>query len=59
VILGGSAAGEVRQLHDWPPIFVEGELVKRLRSLSHRAGHAELLARLVGRAPAPELFGSW
>jgi len=47
------------QVSDWPPIFVEGELVKRLRSLSHRADHADLLAWLLGRAPAPELFESW
>jgi maleylpyruvate isomerase len=44
---------------DWPPIFVEGELPKRLRSLPDRADHADLLAWLIGRAPAPELFGPW
>jgi len=47
------------RVSDWPPILVEGELVKRLRSLPNRADHADLLAWLIGRAPAPELFGSW
>lgn len=44
---------------DWPSILVEGELTKRLRSLPDRADHAELLAWLIGRAPAPELAGPW
>lgn len=44
---------------DWPSILVEGELPKRLRSLPDRAGHAELLAWLLGRTPAPELTGPW
>jgi len=46
------------RVSDWPPIFVEGELVKRLRALPNRAGHADLLGWLLGRAPAPEL-GPW
>ena len=44
---------------DWPSILVEGELPKRLRSLPDRAGHADILAWLLGRAPAPELTGPW
>lgn len=44
---------------DWPPVLVEGELAKRLRSLPGRAEHAEILAWLLGRAPAPELSGPW
>jgi maleylpyruvate isomerase len=40
---------------DWPPTFVEGELVRRLHALPDRADHANLLAWLLGRAPAPEL----
>ena len=40
---------------DWPPLFVEGELAKRLRDLPDRADHADLLAWLLGRSPAPEL----
>lgn len=44
---------------DWPPILVEGELSKRLRSFPDRADHAEILAWLLGRAPAPELTGTW
>ena len=43
---------------DWPSHFVEGELAKRLRALPDRADHADLLAWLLGRAPAPEL-GPW
>ena len=43
---------------DWPSRFVEGELAKRLRALPDRADHADLLAWLLGRAPAPEL-GPW
>ena len=43
---------------DWPAKFVEGELAKRLRALPDRADHADLLAWLLGRAPAPEL-GPW
>ena len=43
---------------DWPANFVEGELAKRLRALSDRADHADLIAWLLGRAPAPEL-GPW
>ena len=44
---------------DWPPIFVEGELSKRLRALPDRADHAHLLAWLLGRAQPPELVGPW
>ena len=43
---------------DWPSNFVEGELAKRLRALPDRADHADLLAWLLDRAPAPEL-GPW
>lgn len=43
---------------DWLPQFVQGELAKRLRGLPERADHAELLAWLLDRAPAPEL-GPW
>lgn len=43
---------------DWPPAFVEGELLRRLHALPDRADHANLLAWLLGRAPAPEL-GPW
>lgn len=44
---------------DWPPVLVEAELGKRLRSLPGRADHADLLAWLLGRAPAPALDGDW
>jgi maleylpyruvate isomerase len=44
---------------DWSATFVEGELPKRLRALPDRADHAELLAWLLGRSPAPELRGPW
>jgi maleylpyruvate isomerase len=44
---------------DWPSILVEGELPKRLRSLPDRADAADILAWLLGRAPAPELAGPW
>ena len=40
---------------DWPTLFVEGELAKRLGSLPSRADHADLLAWLLDRALAPEL----
>jgi maleylpyruvate isomerase len=40
---------------DWPEDFVDGELARRLGALANRADHAELLAWLIGRAPAPEL----
>lgn len=43
---------------DWPAPFVGGELARRLRGLPDRAEHADLLAWLLGRAPAPEL-GPW
>lgn len=41
---------------DWPSVFVEGELAKRLRALPDRADHADLLAWLLDRAPAPVLM---
>lgn len=44
---------------DWPAILVESELSKRLGSFPDRADHAEILAWFLGRAPAPELTGSW
>ncbi|HST85223.1 MAG TPA: maleylpyruvate isomerase N-terminal domain-containing protein [Kineosporiaceae bacterium] len=44
---------------DWPAILVESELSKRLRSVPDRADHADILAWLLGRAPAPELTGPW
>ncbi len=40
---------------DWPRQFVEGELARRIRALPDRADHADLLAWLLGRGPAPEL----
>lgn len=43
---------------DWPELFVEGELAKRLAGLSDRAGHSALLAWLLGRGDAPTL-GPW
>jgi maleylpyruvate isomerase len=43
---------------DWPELFVEGELAKRLAGLPDRASHAALLAWLLGRADAPAL-GPW
>ncbi len=43
----------------WPPILVDDELAKRLRSLPDRADHADLLAWLLGRATAPALLGPW
>jgi maleylpyruvate isomerase len=47
------------EVSEWPGILVEGELAKRLQALPDRADHAELLAWLIGRAPAPELVGPW
>lgn len=44
---------------DWPSILVEAELPKRLQALPDRAGHADLLAWLIGRATAPDLVGPW
>ena len=55
--LGMMAAGP--RPSDWPSILVEGELSKRLRSFPDRADHAEILAWLLGRGPAPELTGLW
>lgn len=46
------------QVGDWPDAFVEAELTKRLAALADRADHAELLAWLLDRAPAPDL-GPW
>jgi maleylpyruvate isomerase len=43
---------------DWPTVFVEAELSKRLSGLPGRAEPADLLAWLLGRADAPEL-GPW
>jgi hypothetical protein len=43
------------RVSDWPPIFVERELAKRLPSLPDRADHSDLLAWLLGRATAPDL----
>jgi maleylpyruvate isomerase len=43
------------EVSHWPPLFVEGELAKRLRTLDGRADHADLLAWLLDRGPAPEL----
>ena len=40
---------------DWPRRFVERELAKRLQDLPGRAASHDLLAWLLGRAPAPEL----
>jgi len=40
---------------DWPTLFVEDELAKRLRNLPSRADHADLLAWLLDRARAPDL----
>ena len=44
------------RVSDWPSAFVEGELAKRLRALPDRAEHADLLAWLLDRAPAPGLM---
>ena len=43
---------------DWPPLFVDGELVKRLHGLPDRADHGDLLAWLLDRRDAPDL-GPW
>jgi maleylpyruvate isomerase len=40
---------------DWPTIYVEGELARRLPGLPDRADHAALVAWLLGRGDAPEL----
>ena len=40
---------------DWPPVYVEGELSRRLRGLPDRADHVALVTWLLGRAAAPEL----
>ena len=45
-------------LLDWPAVFVEGELAKRLAGLRDRASHTALLAWLLGRGDPPEL-GPW
>jgi maleylpyruvate isomerase len=46
------------QTSDWPSVFVEGELRRRVDGLPDRADHADLLAWLLGRRDAPEL-GPW
>lgn len=52
----GPAEGEIGyRVSDWPRVFVDGELTKRLRALPDRADHADLLAWLLGRAPVPDL----
>ena len=43
---------------NWPRIFVDGELARRLQGLPDRAQPADLLAWLLDRGPAPEL-GPW
>jgi maleylpyruvate isomerase len=43
------------RVSDWPTVFVEGELAKRLSTLPSRADHADLLAWLLDRARAPDL----
>lgn len=43
---------------DWPMVFVEGELKRRLRGLPGRTNHSDLLAWLLGRSAAPDL-GPW
>lgn len=40
---------------DWPAIFVDTELPKRLRDLPLRASPGALLAWVLGRAQSPEL----
>ena len=47
------------QVADWPSVFVDGELAKRLHALPDRADHAHLLGWLLDRAPAPDLVGPW
>jgi maleylpyruvate isomerase len=44
---------------DWPEIFIERELARRIRSFPDRAEHAEILAWFLGRGPAPALKGPW
>jgi maleylpyruvate isomerase len=43
------------RISNWPTLFVEGELTKRLLALPGRSDHADLLAWLLGRTPAPDL----
>lgn len=43
------------QASDWPALFVDAELAKRVNTLADRADHAHLLAWLLGRAHAPQL----
>ena len=40
---------------EWPLIYVEGELSRRLQALPDRADHVALVTWLLGRADAPEL----
>lgn len=42
---------------DWPAVYVEGELMRRLAGLPDRAERSALVAWLLGRAEAPELSG--
>jgi maleylpyruvate isomerase len=46
------------EVSDWPALYVEGELARRLPALASRADHADLVAWLLGRAEAPVL-GPW
>ena len=39
----------------WPSVYIEGELARQLAALPERAGHADLVAWLIGRAEAPRL----
>ena len=43
---------------DWPSVYVDGELRRRLVGLSDRADHRGLVTWLLGRGDAPEL-GPW
>lgn len=43
---------------DWPEIYVEGELIRRLPGLPQRVDHRQLVSWLLNRSPAPEL-GPW
>ena len=40
---------------DWPALYVEGELMRRLPGLPERADRSALVAWLIGRAEAPKL----
>src|SRR4051794_197713 len=43
------------QSSDWPSMYVEGELRRRVDDLGNRADHRALVEWLLGRASAPEL----